>query len=133
MADAARTVVLPGASARAYRLRDCARAAFLKALEVARPGRLVREGQPSHRTRGPSQRLRCVPDLSGHGIGRTIHEPPTVPNVYDVRQKDVLTEGLVVAIEPIICDRIGRVVTGGTAGPSARATAVPRRITRTRW
>src|SRR4029453_19158553 len=43
MADAARTVVLPGAWARAYRLRDTARAAFLKGLDVARPGRLVRE------------------------------------------------------------------------------------------
>jgi methionyl aminopeptidase len=52
-----------------------------------------------------------VPDLSGHGIGRTIHEAPTVPNFYNVAQKDVLTEGLVVAIEPIITSGSGRVVT----------------------
>lgn len=112
MADAARTVVLPGASARAYRLRDCARAAFLKGLEVARPGRLVREVSRAIEREVRRNGFAVVPDLSGHGIGRTIHEPPTVPNVYDVRQKDVLTEGLVVAIEPIICDGSGRVVTG---------------------
>src|SRR3954467_13604695 len=43
MAAAARTVVLPGAPAPAYRLRDSARAAFLKGLEAARLGRPVRE------------------------------------------------------------------------------------------
>jgi methionyl aminopeptidase len=43
MADAARTVVLPGAPVRAYELRDCARAAFARGLDAARPGGLVRE------------------------------------------------------------------------------------------
>ena len=40
--------------------------------------------------------------LEGHGIGRTIHEPPSVPNYWNPEQKDVLTEGLVLTIEPII-------------------------------
>ena len=112
MADAARTVVLPGASARAYRLRDAAQAAFLKGLDVAHPGRLVRDVSRAIEREVRRHGFAVVPDLSGHGIGRTIHEPPTVPNYYDVKQKDVLTEGLVVAIEPIICDGSGRVVTG---------------------
>ena len=34
--------------------------------------------------------------------GVTIHEPPAIPNAVDPSQRDVLTEGLVVAIEPII-------------------------------
>src|SRR4029078_3038523 len=41
--------------------------------------------------------------LTGHGVGRTIHEPPTVPNFYDPWVRDVLTEGLVLTIEPVIC------------------------------
>ena len=40
--------------------------------------------------------------LTGHGVGRTIHEPPAVPNQYDPWQTDVLTEGLVLTIEPMI-------------------------------
>lgn len=112
MADAARTVVLPGAPARAYRLRDAARAAFLEALEVARPGRLVREVGRAIEREVRRRGFAVVADLSGHGIGRTIHEPPTVPNFHDVAQNDVLSEGLVVAIEPIICDGSGSVVTG---------------------
>src|SRR5690349_3355551 len=111
MADAARTVVLPGADARAYELRDCARSAFLKGLAVARPGGLVRDVGRAIEREVKRHGFSIVPDLSGHGIGRTIHEVPTVPNFYDVAQKDVLTEGLVVAIEPIICEGSGRVVT----------------------
>ena len=35
-----------------------------------------------------------IKGLSGHGVGRTIHEEPSVPNYYDPFQADVLTEGL---------------------------------------
>ena len=111
MADAARTVVLPGAPVRAYELRDCARAAFARGLDAARPGGLVREVSRAIEREVRRRGFSVVPDLSGHGIGRTIHEAPTVPNFYNVAQKDVLTEGLVVAIEPIITSGSGRVVT----------------------
>ena len=43
-----------------------------------------------------------VNDLTGHGIGRAIYERPTIPNHYDPRFSDVLTEGLVFTIEPLI-------------------------------
>jgi methionyl aminopeptidase len=43
-----------------------------------------------------------VHDLSGHGIGRTIHEAPTIPNHRDLRCNAVLTDGLIFTIEPII-------------------------------
>ncbi|MEO7272799.1 MAG: M24 family metallopeptidase [Vicinamibacterales bacterium] len=99
------------ASPRAYLLRDTARAAFFKAVDVARPGCPVREVSRAIEREVRRNGFAVVADLSGHGIGRTIHEPPTVPNFYDVTQKDVLTEGLVVAVEPIICDGTGRVVT----------------------
>jgi len=44
-----------------------------------------------------------IRSLTGHGIGRTIHEPPSVPNHFDPWQQDELTDGLVLTIEPIIC------------------------------
>jgi methionyl aminopeptidase len=43
-------------------------------------------------------------------VGRAIHEAPSVPNYYEPRQTDVLTNGLVITIEPIICARSERVV-----------------------
>ena len=99
MADAARTVVLPGAHRHAYALRDCAQAAFLKGIAAARPGSLVRDASRAIEREVRRRGFSVVPELSGHGIGRTIHEAPTVPNFYNSAQKDVFTEGLVVAHE----------------------------------
>jgi methionyl aminopeptidase len=48
--------------------------------------------------------------LSGHGVSRRIHEEPTVPNFYNPRQHDRLTEGLVLTIEPIIAERKSAIV-----------------------
>jgi methionyl aminopeptidase len=53
-----------------------------------------------------------VRGLSGHGVGRTIHEPPTVPNEWDPTQTDILTEGLVITIEPMVAAGSGRAVEG---------------------
>jgi methionyl aminopeptidase len=49
-----------------------------------------------------------IRDLAGHGIGRTIHEEPRVPNYPDAQANQVLTEGLVITVEPIISAGSGR-------------------------
>jgi methionyl aminopeptidase len=41
-------------------------------------------------------------ELGGHGIGRTIHEDPCIPNFGDPNADQVLTEGLVITVEPIL-------------------------------
>ncbi len=41
-------------------------------------------------------------DLTGHGIGRAMHEQPSVPNVALPRLRRPLDDGLVLAIEPMI-------------------------------
>ena len=110
MADAARTVLVSDGSDTAQRLRRCARSAFKKGLAETRVGQRVSEiGRAIEReVRGYG--FQVVRGLDGHGIGRTIHEPPSVPNYYDPTQTDVLTEGLVITIEPIICAGSGRAV-----------------------
>ena len=102
MADAARTVLVEAGGRTARRLKVCVEAAFQAALLVARAGTRVNEiGRTIERTvRGYG--FAVVRGLAGHGIGRTIHEPPSVPNEYDPRMTDVLTEGLVLTIEPMI-------------------------------
>jgi len=52
-----------------------------------------------------------VRDLSGHGIGRTIHERPTIPNEFDPHFSDVLSEGLVFTIEPLVAMGTSRTTT----------------------
>ena len=102
IADAARTVVLDGADESTRRLAACAEAAFQAALPVARAGNRVNMiGRVVEATVTRSG-FSVVRSLEGHGVGRTIHEPPNVPNYFNRRQKDVLTEGLVITIEPLI-------------------------------
>jgi methionyl aminopeptidase len=73
---------------------------------VATAGRKVREiGRAVERV-VRAEGFTVIRGLTGHGIGRTIHEPPNVPNHFDPWQQDVLTDGLVLTIEPIIC--VGR-------------------------
>jgi methionyl aminopeptidase len=102
VADAARTVIAGRAGNEASRLQACAVAAFEAALAVASAGRRVnvigRAVEREVRRRG----FRVVRGLDGHGVGRAIHEPPSVPNHYVPWQTDRLTEGLVLTIEPII-------------------------------
>jgi methionyl aminopeptidase len=102
-ADAARTVVVAGATAQARRLAACAERAFAAALDVATAGTKVREVGRAVERVVKAEGFTVVRALTGHGIGRTIHEPPSVPNHFDPWQQDVLTEGLVLTIEPIIC------------------------------
>ena len=54
--------------------------------------------------------FRVIRTLGGHGVGRHIHEPPHVSNVYEKRDKTVLWEGLVMTIEPFLTTRATDVV-----------------------
>ena len=112
VADAARSVLVQPASVTAHRLVACSRAAFQAALAVARAGVRVNEIGRAVEREVRRRGFSVVDGLSGHGVGRTIHEEPTVPNRYDPFQPDVLTEGLVLTIEPMISAGSSRVVEG---------------------
>ena len=107
VADAARTVVLEGATEEARRLAACAEAAFTAALKVARAGKRVNEIGRAVETTVQGYGFSVVKALEGHGVGRAIHEPPSVPNWFNRRQRDVLTEGMVITIEPLIAAGAG--------------------------
>ena len=105
IADAATTVVLPGGTDAASQLRDCAIAAFHSGLLAARAGRLVSDIGREVEREVSRHGFHVLRALSGHGVGRTIHEEPTVYNFFNPFQRDVLTEGLVLTIEPLISER----------------------------
>jgi methionyl aminopeptidase len=102
VADAARSVVVGRAGETARRLVACAEAAFEAALRVACAGNRVNEIGRAVEREVRRHGFTVISGLSGHGVGRTIHEAPNVPNVYDRWQRDVLTDGLVLTIEPMI-------------------------------
>jgi len=111
VADAAITVVLPPAAPQARKLRRCAEAAFDRALDAARVGNRVAEIGRAVDSEVRRHGFRVIRELSGHGVGRQIHEPPTVHNYFDWRHRDELHDGLVLAIEPILAAEPARIVT----------------------
>ena len=108
MADAAVTVPAGTVSEENQRLIACAERAFAKAMLVARAGFRVSEiGRVVEREVRRSG-FSVIRELGGHGIGRTIHEEPRVPNYPDPDASQILTEGLVITVEPIIAAGSGR-------------------------
>jgi methionyl aminopeptidase len=112
VADAARSVVVRPGTDTAHRLVACARAAFDAALDVARAGVRVSEIGRAVQNVVKRHGFSVIKELAGHGVGRTLHEPPTVPNEWDPSQTEVLTEGLVITIEPMIAVGSGWPVEG---------------------
>jgi methionyl aminopeptidase len=110
LADAAVTEIVPPVTADKQRLVECARSAFAKALDAARVGNRVNDIGRAIEDEVLRSGFSVVRELTGHGIGKTIHEQPTIPNFYDPRYDQPLTEGLVVAIEPIITAGAGSAI-----------------------
>ena len=110
MADAAVTVPVGEISEEKQRLMACAERAFNKAMLVARAGFRVFEIGRAVEKEVRREGFSVIRDLGGHGIGRTIHEAPRVPNYPDPGASEVLTEGMVITIEPIIAAGAGRAV-----------------------
>lgn len=111
MADAAITVPVGEVSVERKLLMACAERAFTKAMLVARAGFRVSEIGRVVEREVRRNGFSVIRDLGGHGIGRTIHEAPRVPNYPDPQANQILTEGLVITVEPIIAAGSGRTVT----------------------
>ena len=110
-ADAAVTVPVGPIGEQAAHLMACAEQAFHKAMLVARAGfRIFEIGRAVEREVRRSG-FAVIRELGGHGIGRTIHESPRVPNFPDPQARQIMREGLVITVEPIIASGSGRVVT----------------------
>ena len=102
VADAAITVAVPPASLTARRLAECAQAAFECARSVARAGNRISAIGRAVEREASDAGFEVLRQWCGHGVGRTIHEPPEVPNFEDRSNPAVLSDGLVITIEPIV-------------------------------
>ncbi len=110
ISDAARSVIVDTGSQAAARLRACAIAAFDASLAVARAGNKISDIGRAVEREVRGRGFTVVRGLSGHGVGRTIHEPPTVHNHY-VPSRALLEDGMVITIEPLISAGSADVVT----------------------
>jgi len=110
IADAAISVPVPPVAETTRRLIACAREAFEAAMQVTRAGApIVGIGRA---VEGVASRhgFQVVRELSGHGVGRRVHEAPEVPNWDDPSIRGTLASGQVIAVEPILAAGPGRAV-----------------------
>jgi methionyl aminopeptidase len=102
VADAARTFPVGEISPVAERLLEVTEEALFRAVEQCRVGN--RLGDVSHAVQShvEANGFSIVRSLVGHGIGRSMHEEPQIPNYGPAGRGIVLEEGMVLAVEPMV-------------------------------
>jgi len=109
-ADTGASMVVAKRERHLDKLLEATKATLMKAVRAAKAGSplngISRTVQNEARKRG----YNVIYDLTGHGIGRRLHEAPNeILNYYDSKDRRILNEGLVLAIEPFLTPGIGRV------------------------
>lgn len=89
-------------SPEAQKLIDTCMRALWKGVEQVKPGNRVGDIGHAIETAVKQNGFTVVPDLTGHGIGYTLHEDPYVPNHGKRGKGAALVPGMTIAIEPII-------------------------------
>lgn len=107
--DSAVTIQVPPTQEKSRELAHCVERAFRQALSAARAGNRTKDIGRAVEREVHRRGFHVVRELGGHGVGRTIHESPSVPNYADPTALHRLTEGLVITIEPIIAAGTGNV------------------------
>ena len=102
VADAARTFAVGRVDAETQRLLDGTEQALHAGVEQCRPGRRMGDVSSAIQATAESAGLAIVRSLVGHGIGRSMHEDPQVPNYGRPGRGPLLEEGMVLAVEPMV-------------------------------
>lgn len=101
--DAATTLAVGGQTSKeAENLLRVGREALFKGIEMARPGKRLSDIGHAIQSYVEARGYSVVRDLVGHGIGRTMHEEPQVPNFGRPGKGVRLEEGMTLAIEPMV-------------------------------
>lgn len=99
-ADAAITVGVLPLTPRKQKLLDTAQSARDEAIAAAKAGHPLNRIGRAAQTVANRGGFNVIRELPGHGIGRKLHEAPSVPTVFIPRLVDPLDEGLVITVEP---------------------------------
>jgi methionyl aminopeptidase len=102
-ADSAITVPVGTVTEEAERLVRVTRESLEKGIAAAQPGNRLADIGGAIQDHAEAAGFSVVRDFVGHGIGQALHEEPQVPN-YRIEGAPGrrLTEGLVLAIEPMV-------------------------------
>lgn len=102
IADSAYTFSVGEILADAQRLLDTCQEALAAGIAQARPGNRVGDISNAVQRVVEAQGFSVIRSLVGHGVGRHYHEAPHVPNFGQPGRGPKLSEGMTIAIEPMI-------------------------------
>jgi methionyl aminopeptidase len=102
VADSAWTFPVGTISADAQRLLDACRAALEAGIRAARVGNSIGDISQAVQQVTEDAGFGVIRSLVGHGVGRSMHEDPQVPNFASAYRGPDLKEGMTIAIEPMI-------------------------------
>jgi methionyl aminopeptidase len=102
VADSAWTFPVGAISPDAHRLLDTCRAALYAGIEQAVAGNVISDISRAVQEVTEAAGFSVIRSLVGHGVGRSMHEDPQVPNFVSQHKGPELREGMTIAIEPMI-------------------------------
>ena len=100
--DSAITVPVGKISRASKKIMNVTKNSLEKAIKILKPGVQVGDISSVIQNYVESEGLSVVKDLVGHGVGRKVHEDPRVPNYGLPGTGPVLSEGVCIAIEPMV-------------------------------
>ena len=100
--DAARTVAVGNVTPEAERLMKVTQESLMLAIETAHTGNRLGDIGHAVESHAIKHGYTVVRELSGHGIGRKLHEDPQVPNYGPPGKRERLQAGMCLAIEPML-------------------------------
>jgi len=86
----------------AKRLLDITKEALYRGIEMARPNNRISDISNTIQTYVERNGYSVVRDFVGHGIGKSLHEEPQIPNFGFSGQGPRIKEGMTFAIEPMV-------------------------------
>lgn len=100
--DNAATFACGEISEEAKRLMDTTRESLYEAIKMAVPGGKIGDIASAVQTYCESRGYSVVREYTGHGVGKELHEDPSVPNYGTAGRGVRLLPGMTIAIEPMI-------------------------------
>ena len=100
--DATRTFPVGKISEEKQRLIDVTRECFFEGVKNLKVGHRLGELSNAIQVHAEKNGYSVVRELVGHGIGKSMQEPPNVPNYGKVTDGPIVTDNAVIAIEPMI-------------------------------
>jgi len=101
--DAAITVGVGKISADAEKLLNVTKSALEKGIKVIKEKSAIGDIGFAIQSYVEASGFNVVKKLVGHGVGYAVHEEPEIPNFGKKRSGEILKEGMILAIEPMVC------------------------------